>query len=855
MDELDPRRLQDLANSLSDLTGTVRDTSDSLKAMAEPQRKGGKIIGRALERAAKAKEKAAAREETNLKEEETLESRQKKLYEDELRYRGYKIDATGKEVKTRVELTVAQQRELNQLDKRIAQERELAQALAEPGKALKDFSGKVNSLSDVAGLVQDKLFELAGPSKLFSAGLIAGTAAITGVTKAALSMTDSLYKGERGAKVGAKALTEFTDEIKKVAYGLGAVMMFLPGVGLASKAVGAGLALLGVALEGSNKLITMGAEYNDKVYDAFNKLSEVGLTTAQGMSGVSNTMEKLGVTSAELEKLNGLLASNSKDLALFGGTAAGGLEKFTEVAGKIVHPASELNKKLLLLGITSDQQREHTLKYMALQQRMGMAQGKTQADLIKGSVAYMEELDRIATITGIGRKEQEEAQKQVMAIEELRAAMYQAEKSGDKDRQRELEAALKYSTRLMAEGRKKEAAGFAKYYAAGKNVIDQESAAAAQASRGAIEAIGQGKQGEAVYQAGLVTSKEAMTRVAGTKAIGGDVSSQIGDFTASLDVYKRNEKLIEEAKKAGYSSDRIEEYIDKLQKEKKEKPDPTLEKNVEAAQIQQKAGLILDQAAKAMSGAGLAMASAVKAFDEAVKLFAKAQGVEDKKAVPDVSAAMDAGSEAAAIANVASELTDKQREIYQRSIKEYREAVKGGTVMQKYFGVGLDEKMQQAKNRMDLAAQGKLTEAAPVTNSTPAPAAIPSAPSATEPTEPQPTTDTPIDIPQALLGGVFSGPPANSVMPNKTSMTAGDILSSIKQSAGKVQKKTVESELPNLEAATASAATKSSKIQKSNPMAVLDKFSVLLEQKFDDVIGAISENNNIKEEILLYSRV
>jgi len=42
------------------------------------------------------------------------------------------------------------------------------------------------------------------------------------------------------------------------------------------------------------------------------------------MSGVSNTMEKLGVTSAELEKMNAILAGGSKDLALFGGTAAGG---------------------------------------------------------------------------------------------------------------------------------------------------------------------------------------------------------------------------------------------------------------------------------------------------------------------------------------------------------------------------------------------------------------------------------------------------------------------------------------------------------------------------------------------------
>lgn len=861
MDDLDPRKLRQLSDSLSELTGSVNEASESIKSMGKTQTEGSKVISRALARAAKAQQKATASEETSLKDEEALESKQKKLYEDELRWRGYKIDATGQETKTRVELTVAQRKELSQLDKRIAKERELAEVAKDPVKSFKDISTRVNSLQGVTDQLQEKLFELTGQSKLFTAGLMAGTAVVAGVTKAATSMADSLYKGERGAKVGAKALKEFNDEITKIAYGIGAALMFLPGLGIASKIAGAAVTAFGIAMQGSTKLIEMGAEYNDKVYDAFNKLSEVGLTTAQGMSGVSGTMEKLGVTSAEIEKMNSLLATNSKDLALFGGTAANGLDKFSEIAGKISHPASELNKKLMLLGVSADEQREHTLKYMALQTRMGMMQNKTQADQIKGAVAYIEELDRIAAITGIGRKEQEEAQKQVMAIEELRAAMYQAEKAGDKDRQRELEAAFKYSSRLMAEGRKKEAAGFAKYYAAGKNVIDQESAAAAQASRGAIEAIREGKQGEDVYQAGLTTARESMTRVAGTKAIGGDVSSQIGDFNATLDAFKRNEKLMAEAQKAGYGPERIDEYVKKLQAEKKEKPDPQLEKNVEAIQIQQKAGLLLDQAAKKMDGAGLAMANSVKAFNEAVQLFARANGVVSPTA-PDVSKAGDVSSEASAIANASSELTEKQRQIYQKAMQEYREAVKNGTVMQKYFGVGLDDKMKAAKQRMDLASEGKLndSQAAPTTGATPAPTPAPStstgAPEAA-PVAPQSSNDTtPVDIPQALTGGLFKGPDTSSVMPNKTSMTASDVLTSIKQSMGKVERKAVESELPNLEMAAAAASTaKPITSKKANSLEILERFTDIMESKFDDVISAISENNNIKEEILLYSKV
>lgn len=982
MDDINPQQLQELSDSLYELTGAVRAYSQQTKDSSVPQAEGAQKVRRAWKHAVKVQQKATQQQQRKLAEEETLEDKQKKIYEDELRYRGYKLDATGKEVKTRVELTDLQRRELQELDKRIAKERELAEVAKDPVKAFRDMSQSVNSVQGIFGQFQERLFELTGRSQALAAGIVVASAAISGVTKAALSMADSLYQGERGAKVGAKALKELSSEITKAAYGIGAALMFLPGLGLVSKAVGAAIALFGVAMEGSTKLAEMGAEYNDKVYDSFGKLSEAGLTTAQGMSGVSSTIEKLSVTSAEIEKFNGLVTTNSKDLAMFGGTASGGLEKFAEVAGKIVNPLSETNKKLLLLGIQSDQQREHTLKYMATQTRMGMLQNKTQADQIKGAVAYIEELDRIAAITGIGRKEQEEAQKQVLAIEELRAAMYQAERAGDTKRQQELEQAFKYSSRLMAEGRKKEAAGVAKFYAAGKNVIDAESAAAAQSSRGAIEAITAGKQGEDVYQAGIESAKEQARLVAGTKAIGGDVSDRVADFNSTLDAIKRNEKLAQEAKDLGYTS--IEAYTKFLQSQKTEAPDPTLAKNVEAAQTQQKAALILDQAAKAMDGAALAMASSVKAFNEAVELFARASGYKqpekpkdlataretDKDALKKQQQALDqakkvmsdpkatpeqreAAKKAEEAANKESQIAMAQRreaemklrEEWRKEMKTLRAQGKGDQV------VGLDEYLkkklaEQEKTKAPQSSGGTPAAAAPTSAKEEAPTTAPPtsggapepAPNtnqessvkakptvkeqtpptrAAEPARPVSKTETnttllianepvhpdkplsarqlavielgismgntypneilkkfqnqvsakpveaekkdeeiPIDVNKALVGGIFKGPNASSIMPSKSTMTANEILQSIKDSTNKVERKTVESELPGLEEVAEGNIQKSNTIsqQKTNSSKLLENLASIMESKFDDIIGAISENNNIKEEILLYSQ-
>lgn len=797
MDELDPRKLYELSESLNELTGTVKGTSQALQSMLGPQAQANDKLKISSEERIKVESEANRQREKEVNTESSLDSRQQKLFNDELRWRGYQLDKIGNLTKTTISLTAAQQQAIEALDKRIAQERELAAVVKDPVKSFRNISGSVNSLDGVMGILQDKMFEMTGKNTVMAGGLVAATAVIGGVTKAAMSMAESLYNGERGAKVGAKAAKELSDSVTKAMFGIGAVLMLMPGLGLVAKAAGLALGLFAAATQGATKLIEMGAKYNDDVYDSFNQLSESGLTTAQGMSGVSNTMEKLGVTSSQIEKMNSLLTTNSKDLALFGGTAAGGLEKFSQVAGTIAHPASELNKKLLLLGITSDEQREHTLKYMATQTRMGMLQNKTQADQIKGATAYMEELDRIATITGIGRKEQEEAQKQVLAIEELRAAMYQAEKSGDTKRQSELEAAFKYSSRLMAEGRKKEAAGFAKYVSAGKNVIDNESAAAIQSSRGAMEAIESGKSPDEVYEAGLVTSKEALRRVAGTKRIGGDVSSQVLDFNASLDAVKSSENAQAEMAKLGIK-DRAE-YAKYLQNQKLTKPDPQLLKNVEVAQIQQKTGLILDQAARKMDGAGLAMAASVKAFNEAVGLFNKAaggtpQGADVEKAKQQDDAALEkqraaieannkikqdanatkeqkqAAQKAEDDANKASQLAlAKKREAFLKEQNELRELNK----KQRSSGKQVFKNMEEARAAGAAPKPGPApvapttaTETAPKTDTAVAPTTTPKESSAPADTTPKASPTPAAPKPEAATTPVTETKPATTPVPS-----------------------------------------------------------------------------------------
>ena len=415
-----------------------------------------------------------------------------------------------------------------------------------------------------------------------------GTAA-SGFIKGTLQMAKALHEGERGAEVGAKAVTTFAESISNAMQLVGAAMMFIPGLGIATKIAGAALTVFGEVVKKSAELNDMGAKQNDKVFKSFQELSKSGLVASRGMTDVFNNLQTMRMTTAELEKFNSLLVGNSKDLKMFGATTADGATQFAKVAGGVY---DGFNKSLGMLGVTADEQREHTLKYMAQQTRMGLIQGKSVNDLVKGSKNYIEELDRLAMLTGASRKEQEEARDAILKIEELRAAMYVAEQSGDKAEAARLEKYLKVASALQVSGDTRGAAGAAEF-AAGKGIVGEKSAAFFQTYKGTVNAINEGKSTAEALVEGTKSAGELMKQVARTKAVGGDVKPMLtGDFATMAD----NQKRMEEALKLVAANPKltIEEALKKLQQEKIDKADPKTKANVEMAEAQQRVAIKLD---------------------------------------------------------------------------------------------------------------------------------------------------------------------------------------------------------------------------------------------------------------------
>lgn len=553
------------------------------------------------------------------------QEKQQEAYERQVESMGYTIKSNGEFVKSTIELTNEQKKTLATLKDANEKAQKIAKLSENPGKELAELSNRFKDSKAIVGDFSNKILDSAKHSQSLTAVYQLAGAGLEGLYKATTVMTKSLYSGERGATVTAKAFSELTDSVGSMMQGIGAaatvLSIFLP-IGRLLKIAAMGLTALGAGIKTYGEYQKLGAEQNKKLFDTYNKLSASGLQASKGLTGVFETVQTLGMTAAEIEKFTELLVNNSKELKLFGATAADGAKKYTEVAGALVK--SDIGQTLEKMGITADEQREHTLRYMANQTRMGMSQGKTQQELIRGSQAYIEELDKIAMMTGATRKEQEEARAAVMAEENLRAAMLQAEVDGDKQRQQQLKAISDYATYLRATGDTRGATGVVNYGAMGGPVDDASAAAMITYGKG-IEAALNGKPIAEVIKEGQKSADQTLKQMAGTRAVGGDVSGLVtGKYGNLLDTSKMNAELL---KAVGPNGD-INAYLNQLQIQRA-KADEKLNLTVEANRKQQDAAMMMDSVVfSKFNHAAQIQQTASNVFNSAVKTFSETVGAK-----------------------------------------------------------------------------------------------------------------------------------------------------------------------------------------------------------------------------------
>lgn len=234
-------------------------------------------------------------------------------------------------------------------------------------------------------LTTEEIRKLGAGTKEFSTNLKALGMASQNAALGLSGFTKSLANGEASFK----SLNPLIDGITS---GLGELAKTIPWAG--NLAAGS----LKLAGEGAKFLL----DQLQIATNSFQEMSQVGAVTAKGMTGLKEQFLDSRMTLQGFQKT---VKENANVLARFKGTVGTGAEDFSKIIGTLADPKNSLGMGLRKIGFTADEMGDATAGYISQQIMMGQIQNKTQDELIKGSHRYALELDQLAKLTGMSRKE------------------------------------------------------------------------------------------------------------------------------------------------------------------------------------------------------------------------------------------------------------------------------------------------------------------------------------------------------------------------------------------------------------------------------------------------------------------
>jgi len=256
----------------------------------------------------------------------------------------------------------------------------------------------------------------------FTAGTKKGADAVGALASAGIAAGKAMLDGKKGAAAFNSAL----DELTTAATAAGtALALLIPG-GILIKGLIAGLTLA------TGALIKYGQAANemaDKLYAGFQGMAKSGAAASDGMRGLKDGAQKLGLSMDELNDYVQIVSENSRDLALMGGSVFKGRQAFEDI-NEAMKPAQ---KGFLAMGMLPKDIAEGTAGYLRTQTRLGNAQKMTVDQLAQGARAYLVEQDALTKLTGQTRKETEKAREDALLDQQFAATVRELQLKGDKD--------------------------------------------------------------------------------------------------------------------------------------------------------------------------------------------------------------------------------------------------------------------------------------------------------------------------------------------------------------------------------------------------------------------------------------
>jgi len=346
----------------------------------------------------------------------------------------------------------------------------------------------------------------------FTAGTKKGADAVGALAAAGMAAGKAMLEGKKGAA----AFNSSLDQLATAATAAGAALsLMVPVIGpLVAIVVAAGTAFI--------KYTQAANEMADKLYKGYSGLAKSGAAASDGMTGLKQGAQKLGLTMDELGEYVQIVSENSRDLANFGGSVYKGRQAL-ENMGKAMEPARE---SMLKMGLMPKDIAEGMAGYLRTQTRLGNAQKMSVDQLAEGARKYLVEQDALTKLTGVQRSEREKAREEAMMEEQHAGVIRELQMQGERGK---LEADRVQKISDIANDFSPAIAKMIRSLQSG--VITDEGAKLLQSAPNAMRDL-------ALAQKGQISELEAIKRIFGSVGESGDrFRASLAKLSANDDTY------------------------------------------------------------------------------------------------------------------------------------------------------------------------------------------------------------------------------------------------------------------------------------------------------------------------------
>ena len=261
---------------------------------------------------------------------------------------------------------------------------------------IKAVADAMEELRRTGNLSAESLSKLSGSSEASKKALEGFSKQVLGVGKAVGGMATALADGQ-GSFNSMSSIIQATTKV------MGGLLSAIPVVGGAMKALA----------EGVGEASAFVLKQLDQMASNYQTLGDASAGAVDGLDGLYRQFTAMGNYS--LPAFTKAIKANTIGMAAFRGSASDGAEEFSKIAGALTR--GDVGERFLRLGLSLDGVGDAAASFVSTSARMGLLQGNTTEELTKKTQNYIEEVDKIARITGQTREQQQqEAQKSLINV-------------------------------------------------------------------------------------------------------------------------------------------------------------------------------------------------------------------------------------------------------------------------------------------------------------------------------------------------------------------------------------------------------------------------------------------------------